>query len=391
VAYSYRIFDSIERVDLTEWQQVRSACNGSIFMDPRFIAAVEVSMKQVHKFWYIVVYDDGGAPVACASASAMTVDLADFADPGMAGVIRRLPWLFSWLRHLRLLICGLPVGTGENTLGLAERSASPQIFPVLDGVISDLAVEAEADAIVYKEFGHGDLGWTRPLLELGYRRIATPPSYSFEPAFADFAEYCAALRSDYRQEVNRSRRKLRHSGLEVAVLTEPEEILRAYTPEVHALYRQVVDKAAIKVEILPIEFVHQLALRLSGELELVVIRKDGRIVAFACCLFAQSSYYTMYAGIDYQLNREFDLYFNLVFALLDRGLQKRGSAIVFGIGADTFKARLGCYSAPLCVFGKGRGPLMSFLFWAAGNLLIAQKPATAPFNVFKNKAVKSSS
>ena len=40
VAYSYRIFNSIEHVDLTEWQRVRSACDGSIVMDPRFIAAV---------------------------------------------------------------------------------------------------------------------------------------------------------------------------------------------------------------------------------------------------------------------------------------------------------------------------------------------------------------
>jgi hypothetical protein len=55
VAYSFRIFDSIEHVDLTEWQRIQSACNGSIVADPRFIAAIEVGMKQVDKFWYIVL------------------------------------------------------------------------------------------------------------------------------------------------------------------------------------------------------------------------------------------------------------------------------------------------------------------------------------------------
>ena len=49
MAFSYRIFNSIEHVDVTAWQRVRSACNGSIVMDPRFIAAVEVSMKHVEK------------------------------------------------------------------------------------------------------------------------------------------------------------------------------------------------------------------------------------------------------------------------------------------------------------------------------------------------------
>ncbi len=391
MAYSYRIFNSIEHVDLTEWQQVRSACNGSIFMDPRFIAAVEVSMKEVHKFWYIVIYDEGGAPVACTSASAMTLDVADFADPGLARIIRHTPLLFSRLRHWRLLICGHPIGTGLHTLGLAQRSASPRILPVLDGIICDLAVEAKVDAIVYKEFGHDDLDWTEPLLELGYRRIPTPPSYSFMPAFEDFAQYCAALRKHYRKQINHSRRKLTHSGLEVTVLTDPQEILREYTSEVHALYHQMLDRAAIKVEVLPIEFLHQMTLRLNGHVELVAIRKDARMVAFGWCLHAQSSYYTMYGGLDYRLNREFDLYFNLLYALLDRGLQKRGATIVFGIGADTSKARLGCNSAPLYVFGKGRGPLMSFIVRTAGSLLLAQKPAAPRFNMFRNKVVENSS
>jgi hypothetical protein len=388
VAYSYRIFDSIEHVDLTEWQRVRSACDGSIVMDPRFIAAVETSMRQVYKFWYIVIYDEDGAPVACTSASAITADLADFADPGLARIIRHVPLLFSRLRHLKIIICGLPIG-GHHTLGIAQRSASPQILPVLDSVLCDLASKANADAIVYKEFEKGDLEWTGPLLTLGYRRIATPPTHYFRPLFDDFAQYCAALKNHYRWKIKRSRRKLSHPGFELAVLTDPQEIVRAYTSEVHALYHQMADRAAFRLEVLPIEFLHQAALRLDGHVELIAIRKDGRIVAFACCLHAQSTYYTMYGGIDYQLNREFDLYFNLLYALLARGLQKRVSMIVFGIGADTVKSRIGCYSEQLYVFAKGCGPLMSFIIRTAGNFLIAQKPAAARFRIFRDEVLKN--
>jgi hypothetical protein len=389
VAYSYRIFNSIENVDSTEWQQVRSASDGSIVMDPRFIAAAEASMKQVHKFWYIVVYDKGGAPVACTSVSAITVDLVDFADPIVTRIIRYMPWLFSRLRHLKILICGLPVSTGQHTLALAQRSASPQILPVLDTVICDLATEANADAIIYKEFGTGDLEWIEPLLPLGYRRISTPPMHFFKPLFDDLAQYCAALRGHYRWQINRSRRKLKHPGVELTVLTNPEEILRAYTCEVHALYRQMVDRAALKAEVLPIEFLHQIAMRLNGHVELIAIRKDGRIIAFGWCLHGRS-YHMLYAGLNYQLNHEFDLYFNLVYASLDRALRKRVSKIELGLGADAFKARLGCYSEPLYVFAKGQRPLMSFIVRAAGNFLIAQKPVTTPFNVFKNPVIENS-
>jgi hypothetical protein len=389
VAYSYRIFDSIAQVDLAEWQRVRAACNASIFTDPRFIAAVEVGMRPVEKYWHIMVHDEGGAPVACTSASTMTLDLANLADPGLARIIRHIPLLSSRLRQLKFLIGGLPVGTGHHALALAPRVDGARLLPVLDGVIRELARAEKADAIVYKEFGQGDLIWSAPLLDLGYQRIATPPMHFFSPVFENFSQYCAALKSHYRQQINQSRRRLRDGGFEIAVLTDPQEILRAYTPEVHALYHQMVDRAALKLEILPIEFLHQLTSRLPGEVELIAIRKDARIAAFGWNIRTPSSYHAMYGGLDYHLNDEFDLYFNLIYAMLDRALAQRAATIEVGLGGDAFKAKIGCTCEPLYVFAKGQGLVMAFLLRALGRFLIAHKPPAAPFNIFKENSPRT--
>ena len=383
MAYSSRIFDSIDQVDLSEWQRIRSACNGSIVGDPRFIAAVEAGITQADRLWCVVLYDDAGTAVACTSAAAITMDLADLADPRLARIIRLAPPPFSRVRHLKLVFCGLPIATGLHTLALAPRSESSRILPELDRVVGELASTVKADGIVYREFPSDDLPWTRPLLELGYHQFATPPSYTFRSTFEDFAQYCAALRHHYRNQIVHSRRKLREAGLEFAVLSSPEEIVQAYTSEVHALYHQVADRAALKVEILPIKFLRELTSRMSGQIELLAIRRGTEIIAFSWCMEAGSTYYTMCAGLDYRLNEQFDLYFNLLYGLLDRGLQKRAWTIVFGIGSDTFKRRLGCDAAPLYFFAKGRGPVMSSVVRSAGKLLFAPQPAAAPFNIFK--------
>jgi Acetyltransferase (GNAT) domain len=387
VAYSYRIFDSIAQVDLAAWQHVRAACNASIFTDPRFIAAVEAGMKdEVDKYWHIVIRDESGAPVACASASAMTLDLANLADPSLARIIRHIPLLSSRLRRLKFLIGGLPVGTGHHTLALAWPADSTRLLSFLDGIVRELAHAEKADAIVYKEFGEGDLTWTAPLLDLGYQRIATPPMHFFRPVFENFAQYCAALKSHYRQQIKQSRRRLSDGGCEIAVLTDPQEILRAYTPEVHALYHQMADRAALKLEILPIEFLHQLTSRLAGDVELLAIRKEARIVAFGWNIHTRSSYHAMYGGLDYRLNDELDLYFNLIYAMLDRALSKQVATIEVGLGGDAFKAKIGCYCEPLYVFAMGQGPLMAFMLRALGRFLIAHKPTAAPFNIFKENS-----
>lgn len=389
MAYTHRLFDSIDAVDLTDWQQVRSAGADSIFSDPRFMAAVETGMRQLYRFWYIIVYDDG-RPVACTSLAAITADLADFADPGLARIIRHVPPAFTKLRRLKLLICGLPVGTGHHTLALTQRATSREVLAVLDRVTADLAAELKMDAIVYKEFGQDDLEWTQPLVDLGYRRIPIPPMHCFKPVFADFAHYCAALKTRYRQQVNRSTRKLQRAGITPSVLSNPDEILRVYTPAVHGLYHQMAARANLKLETLPIELLQELTRRLKDQVELVLLSKDSRIVAFGWCLHAGSGYHMLYAGLDYDLNREFDLYFNLMYAGLDRAFRKRVSKVEVGISADAFKARIGCYSEPLYVFVKGLGPVLSLIVRAAGNLLVVQRPATAPSDIFRSDLAESS-
>jgi hypothetical protein len=383
---TYRLFGSIDDVDLAAWERVRSECGASIFMDPRFIGAVESSMKQSCRFWYVIVYEDNSRPVACACLTAMTIDLADFADPGLAWTIRHLPGVLSRFRNLKVFICGLPGLPGEKALALISPNADPRVLSVLDGVVCDLAAQTNADGIFYKEFGREDLEWTNPLLDLGYRRLPIPSMYFFRPLFQDFAHYCAALKTRYRQQINRSTRKLKSTAVQVSILTDPEEIVRAYTSEVHALYYQMVARADMKMEVLPIEYFHQLVLRLRGEVELIVILRDSRIIAFGWCLHAGESYHLLYAGLDYRLNSEFDLYFNLHYAALDRALRKRVSKIHVGQSANAFKARIGCYAEPLYTFTKGLGPLMSRVVRYGAYLLVAETPAMAPSNIFKSNA-----
>ena len=379
----YRVFNSIDQVALDDWEHVRTACGSSSFMDPRFIAAVESSMKQDCRFWYVIVYDKDRRPAACTCLCAMTIDVADLANPRVASIIRRASKLLSRLRFLKALICGLPGSPGEKSLALTSTHAAPSILEQLNQAISDLAAREGMDVIVYKEFGEDDLASMDGLLGLGYRRIPTQPMHFFRPSFPDFAHFCAALASRHRKNINRSIRKLEFAGVEIAVLADPEDILRAYTPEVHALYYQMVAKAEVNMELLPIEFFRQLASRLRGQVELVTLCKDSRIIAIGWCLHDRSAYHMLYAGLDYPLNADLDLYFNLMYATLDSALRKGVSKIHVGQTAGAFKARLGCYSEPLYAFIKGQGPLMSWLVRRGAGLVLAEMPAVPPSDIFK--------
>jgi predicted N-acyltransferase len=389
MSYSYRVFDSIAEVELAAWQRVCAESGATIFMDPRFIASVETSMKPSCRFWYVIVYDDA-RPVACAGLSAMVVNLAELSDPRLAWVLRHIPVL-SKLQQLNVLFCSLPGSPGEKSLALTQTEASAQVLSVLDGIMHDLAKQNGIDVIVYKEFRDSDLAWMNPLLAAGYRRIPSPPMHVFGYRFADFKEYCAALKTRYRQQINRSVRKLEKGAIAPLVLSDTKEILERYTPEVHALYQQMVAKSDVKLEVLPIEYFRQIALELGAQADLITLLKDSKIIAFGWALRDRSTYHLTYAGVDYSLNHEFDLYFNLMYAGLDRALRDGFETINVGQTAAAFKARIGCENAPLYVFAKGLGPVMSRLFYYGSSLLLIQKPADPPLHIFKSEEAASDS
>src|SRR5215472_3639685 len=327
---TYRVFDCIEAVDAADWGRVRARCGEPITADPRFIAAVEASMRPACSFWHVIVYDESGEPVASASLSAITYDMADFADPRLATIVRRLPNALSRLRNLKVLVCGLPGSAGQHSLAIVSPSRSGPVLALLEHLICEMAEARSMNGIVYQEFAERDLEWTKSLLDLGYTRIPTSPMHFFTPSFRDFQDYCEALKSRYRKQISRSTRKLAPAGIRASVLTDPHEMLKAYTPEVHDLYNQVIDRAEVKPERLPMAFFHELARRLAGDLDLIVLSRDAKILAFGFGLHAGSDYHLLFDGLDYARNGEADLYFNLMYAGLDRALRKRVSRIHVG-------------------------------------------------------------
>lgn len=385
-----RLYHSISDVNLPHWQRILSECGGSTFMDPRFVAAAEAGMGESCSFRHAIVYDAAGVPVACASLSAMSIDLAYLVDPGAAWVLGRLPQRLSGLRHLKVLFCGLPISAGQKNLALAPHAPSRQVLAALDATMTRWANEWGARAIVYKEFRKGDLETMNALEDLGYRCIATPPMHLFPPRFPDFEHYRAALRSHYRKQLGQSRDKFRQGNIEIAVLTDPADIRRVYTPEVHALYESVVDRSDMRLERLSIDFFLELSTRLQGSVELIVFSKQSRIVVIGWCLEANAAYHMLFMGVDYELNAKFDLYFNLIYAVLDRALRKGVAEIRVGQAADVFKAKLGCRPEPLYMFMKGVGPVLRSVIRYGSRFLVALPPAPPPFTVFRNEAVEPS-
>ena len=381
--YRVRVVDRAADLPPADWAKVQAVAP-TVFMDPRFLTTVERAFASQARFRHAIVVDQHERPVAWTSLCTFPVDALTLAGPRLQALAGGARAVLPGLGFLRTLFVGLPVSLGQSHLAIAPDAEPAAVVAALDEALGAIAARERAWLVVWKEFDPAGAARLAPLLERGYRRAESPAMHELDVPFKDFADYCAALTSHYRYDIRRSERKFRASGFRVAQLHDADEIRRVYTAEVHRLYEAVVAKSSVKLEVLPIEFFHELVRQLPGLVTLTTIAAGDRIVAFNWGLMDGRVHHYLFCGLDYAVAHDADLYFNLMYHQLDDALRRNPERIEVGQTADTFKARLGCRPTPRYFFVKPRGLVAGTALRHGFELLFPARPATQVHSVFRS-------
>jgi Acetyltransferase (GNAT) domain len=350
---------------------------------PNFLRAVEKGLGDEARMFHVLLYQEDGKPTACASLCLYSVDLVLLAGPQLRNAVDWGRKAFPNLAKVKILMCGLPLSAGQSHLAFAPGADRARAVAQLDKVMRQLAWQHRARLIVYKEFGEEDCTHMDLLRERGYYRADCPPTYVQPRTFPSFAAYCAAMKNRYRHNIKSIQQKFERAGCRAVHLDDPDEILRVYTPEVHRLYEAVVEKADLKLEILPHRFFQELVRQVPGRAAVTVVYREGRIVAFGWGLSAAPEYHCLFCGIDYSQNAECNLYFNVIYQHLDYAFRSGSKSITLGQTAETFKTLLGFGGKARYLYARGKGPILSCLLRMSGGMLFPPRPPQPAHDVFK--------
>jgi hypothetical protein len=379
--YTCSLLPSISERDLREWEPfVRP---GDAAMDPRFLATVERSMGGEAKFWNVVVRGPAGQPAAAAVLSLFPIDGLLFIQEPWKKWIQSLRRLSPGFLEVKVLFCGCPVSTGQSHLRFAPGSDHRAVLRLLERLMTRLARAEGTPFLVFKEFDAEEVIRCDELTALGYLRVDSLPMNDFPTRFRDFDHFLASVRSRYRNQIKHSQKKFKQSGLRVVHTRGAEGLDALFTEDVYRLYLSVLERAEVKLECLPAEFFRELARQFPEDTSFTLIYQGERIVAFDCGLFHGDEYANLFCGLDYGLNEEADLYFNLMYHDVDFALRSGVRALHVGQSADEFKARMGCYTRPRYFYVKVRAPLGAPLLRAARPWLFPPVPPAPERHLFK--------
>jgi len=363
--YTYRHFCEASSIPMDDWAAAQDQCI-DWDMSIELLRCVEQSMRDTLPQALIIYADD--EPVAAAIMVLLNVDPLMFSSDWVkrcAAVIRNV--LPSFLQ-VRVSTCGHALTAGGSTLRISHRANPQAALKCLDGAMRRHAADAGSQLILLKEFLAEQREFLQPLAALGYLRADSLPDNYFNMRYDSFDAFEANLRSRYRNQLRRTIKKFRESGLQIRVVTSSTEAERAYTDAVHKLYMQVRSHAEAGLECLTADFFRGLCREFPENVHFTFAYRGTEIVGFICGIIHVRKYYNLFCGFDYDLNETSSLYFNLMIEDLRYALSLAPDSIHMGATADSFKERLGAFQEPLDFYVRGVGQWSWPLRWLATRL-----------------------
>lgn len=368
-----QIVDSVSKIDAEAWEQIRQS--DDIFMDLRLLQAVEKSMQATSRFWY-AIYREGDVPVAIAVLCSFKVDIGVLANDDLSRkIIGCLRKVWKRLVEHRIVFCGLPIATCQTSLRFAADVDSRLILKQLDQTLSQIARRDRAKVIVVKEFTDEELPVLKPLEQMGYQKADSLPNHCVHLTGSTWNDYLMALCNKKRHNIRQSMKKFESKGFHLITTSDYDEVERLFTPATHKLYEAMLARSKTQFEYLPREFFLEMARQLPENCEFQFAMCGDQVIGFGLCTFCQGAYFALYAGLDYEFNRDADLYFNLLYRVIGDAAGHSASVVEVGQNADALKCtKLGAVQSRRAIYVRGSSRIANWIIRKFFNQLFPPRP-----------------
>jgi hypothetical protein len=325
--------------------------DADVEMSYGYLATMEDSMPDA-SFRYAVIYKHN-VPVLCCYFQLFTLTSKNFNLKKSDGFVKGIMRFFIDLKKAKVLIAGNALRNeaacfcyDENALGKEEATR------VLASVAEKIAADENASAVILKDIpvsAHsrkwlGDIGYQTPWED---KVMAMDIDKNWET----LAGYTAALSRKYKTRANKILSAA--STLTVSVLTEEQAI--QYQKEIDKLFTEVVDNQQFTLTRPAAAHFARLKELYKDDFEIVGFFDGSKLVAFYSAFVTGKAYEIYYCGLNYGLNTQYQLYFNILFSGLERAILLGKKQLKLGRTSFDAKASMGAKPANNDYFVKTAG------------------------------------
>ncbi|MEL6863213.1 MAG: GNAT family N-acetyltransferase [Bacteroidota bacterium] len=360
--YSLEVYQSMANVP-TAWEIAQPKDN--IFLQRTYLSIMEKAPPKGMTLRYMLFYFKG-KPIGLALCQIQYFK----ADQSLnMEEDQKTPCFFStFARFIRGLVasrvefytlaCGNLLLTGEHGFYFKSNKISlAQQFELVENGMIRLQKQMAKEGIMIsaaliKDMYEDQRAHTTSLTEHSFNEFTIQPNMVMDlrPEWTCMDDYAAALYSKYRVRMRRARGKAKSLVLKELDLSMVEKSLS----RLYELYNSIAENSGFNVVNLNERYLLELKRELPDRFKLFGYFDEGELVAFYTTIHNGHELEAHFLGFDRRYNRSNQIYLNILYDIINIGIERGVDRIIFARTAMAIKSSVGAIAKEMYCYMRHR-------------------------------------
>ncbi len=248
-----------------------------------------------------------------------------------------------------VMILGNNMLTGQNGFYFDSSKISfEQVVVLLDEVVCRMQKQTrKTSLIIYKDYQEDFVKRFQGKNHKDYFRFSVQPNMvlRLDKAWISFDEYLNAFSTKYRTRAKSAKKKFQ--GIESRELGL--EDVKKHQSEMNTLYQNVAENAPFNTFFLADNHFEKMKENLGQHLKIFGYFLNEKLIGFYTLILNNHDIDTYFLGYDKELQKEKQLYLNMLLDIVKYGIDHQFRRIIFGRTALEIKSTIG--AEPVEIFG----------------------------------------
>ena len=313
-----------------------------------YLSSMERSMPAT-AFRYVVIRRNN-EPVLFAYFQLFTLTSRNFNLEKNRGFVKHILRFFLDLKKISVLISGN--ATRNDTAGYCFNEtilSADEAVEIVAAAGEKIAVDEKASALILKDIsasGDSRTWFENAGFETPWKDMVM--TMDINSKWTTLADYTAGLSRKYKARA----KKILVSGSMLTIKEITGEKVNEYGDEIFRLFKNVTENQSFVLANLEKDHFPMLKKLYKNNFEIVGLFRGKQLIAFFAAFVTTDAYELYHVGFDYQLNNEYQLYFNILFSGLDRAILLKKRQLKLGRTSFDAKASLGAKPVEMDYFYK---------------------------------------
>ncbi len=358
LGFEFDIFHQVEDLPV-DWTAAAPAENS--FLHSPYLSALEAGPPNGMRFSYLIFYKNE-KPIGVAycqitpfsvGESVQSVDEKSNKYPCLVRAFGRIVRNLVAEKNRNLLVCGNLLLTGEHGFYFPANIDKATAFDILEEALILTQNELESkniniDGIFIKDIAEDHRAPVKVLVDRKFKEFTFHPNMvlKLRENWQSFDDYMNDISSKYKVRARKAFKSL--DGIEKRELTEVQIV--SSQGRLLELYKSVVDNQDFNMVALTENYLPSLKRKLGDNFKVFGYFLDEKLIGYFTTIKNHHELEAHFLGFETDLNREYQIYHNMLFDILKMGIEYGVKQVVYARTAMEIKSTLGAVALEMLCY-----------------------------------------